>query len=294
MIKTLFLFAIMVSHLTFSYAQWDWCHLNLENTWVEYKYVSRTDLSVAKWASFRDTVSIEEMKAAFLTNHEKHWNISPYLGFDSIKTAGSKWLVIKSPKDNMHLQDIFADRKIKDNLTGTIIALKEPKLYMGFVVSPYPTYAAYEKGELVGHSGMCHGGGADFFSYSQQSVKTHDLTWNDSIASGAKLLGTIINLERATEQDWQECTFTALIYEKPNWETRTKPEYKAELLEPTYPSPNISYYFQSFQWIIQNLPYRTFKPYYTSDGRILLGRYLRVTVNKCGWLVEDYMDINSR
>ena len=40
--------------------------------------------------------------------------------------------------------------------------------------------------------------------------------------------------------------------------------------------------------------YQTFKPYYTSDGRILPGRYYRVTVNRCGWLVEDYMDINNR
>ena len=34
--------------------------------------------------------------------------------------------------------------------------------------------------------------------------------------------------------------------------------------------------------------------YYTTDFRILPARYYRVTVNKCGWLVEDYMVINKK
>lgn len=45
---------------------------------------------------------------------------------------------------------------------------------------------------------------------------------------------------------------------------------------------------------VERLPQGTFMPYYTTDFRILLGRYYRVTVNKCGWLVEDYMDINNK
>lgn len=42
------------------------------------------------------------------------------------------------------------------------------------------------------------------------------------------------------------------------------------------------------------LPQGTFRPYYTTDFRILPARYYRVTVNKCGWLVEDYMVINKK
>ena len=47
------------------------------------------------------------------------------------------------------------------------------------------------------------------------------------------------------------------------------------------------------QWFVEKLPYNTFRPLYTADFRILTGRYYRVTVNKCGWLVEDYLDINK-
>ena len=52
--------------------------------------------------------------------------------------------------------------------------------------------------------------------------------------------------------------------------------------------------FGKMQWFVRKLPYGTYRPLYTTDFRILTGRYYRVTVNRCGWLVEDYMDINNR
>lgn len=48
------------------------------------------------------------------------------------------------------------------------------------------------------------------------------------------------------------------------------------------------------QWFVEKLPYNTFRPLYTADFRILTGRYYSVTVNKCGWLVEDYLVINKQ
>ena len=32
-------------------------------------------------------------------------------------------------------------------------------------------------------------------------------------------------------------------------------------------------------------------PYFTTDLRQMTGRYYRVTVNKCGWLIEDYLNL---
>ena len=45
---------------------------------------------------------------------------------------------------------------------------------------------------------------------------------------------------------------------------------------------------------MENLQYNAFNPLYTTDYRCFLGRYYRVTVNKCGWLLEDYMTINRK
>jgi len=50
--------------------------------------------------------------------------------------------------------------------------------------------------------------------------------------------------------------------------------------------------FQNFKGFVERIPAKAFMPYYTTDFRIMTGRYYRVTVNKCGWLVEDYFSIN--
>jgi hypothetical protein len=52
--------------------------------------------------------------------------------------------------------------------------------------------------------------------------------------------------------------------------------------------------FQNFKGFVERIPAKAFMPYYTTDFRIMTGRYYRVTVNKCGWLVEDYFSINKR
>ena len=42
---------------------------------------------------------------------------------------------------------------------------------------------------------------------------------------------------------------------------------------------------------VENIPLGAFAPYFTTDMRVMTGRYYRVTVNKCGWLVEDYLNL---
>ncbi len=274
--RILLCLAFFQSPLACSYAQWSWCQLDLENTWAKYKHMSATDLAITRWNNFQDTVPVAEMRAAFLAYHDKRQPASPYQGFDSTKAGRDKSLVLRQGLS-----------------TGTTLLLHAPQHYMGFVVSPYPTSEVFRKGKLIAHSGTPYGGGSDFFCFAQQSVKTHDGQWSDSIASGAKLMGTILHLGSATKQDWPECSFSVMVYEKSDKDSRDYPRYDVELLLPEKPNPHINFYLQSFKWFVKNLPYQTFKPYYTTDCRILLGRFYRVTVNKCGWLVEDYMDINN-
>ena len=182
-------------HGSFCHAQWDWCKMDLENTWSEYKCISNTDLTVAEWKFFRDTVTVDEMKAAFLENHDKPGYTSPYVGFDSIETPGDKSLVLKIWPEGTQPQELYNRKNEKRPLTGAALLLHNPQNYMGFIVSPYPTYEAFQKGKLIAHCGTPYGGGADYFSYAQQTIKKHNGVWSDSIASGAKLMGTILQLD---------------------------------------------------------------------------------------------------
>ncbi len=270
-----------------------WPDLNLDRAWDEYRYHARFIPAGLRWRFFRDTVSVNEMKTAFLRYKSVPLYNSPYEGFDTLDTSKGKAVILRSPMKDMPMKDIFAKPKLRKRLTGDIVYLALPHPYMGFMVSPYAFYEVYQDGKLVGQEGKNHDGGADFFCYAQQATTTLHGEWSDSIASGAKLMGTILHLGSATKQDWPECSFSVMVYEKSDKDSRDYPRYDVELLLPEKPNPHINFYLQSFKWFVKNLPYQTFKPYYTTDCRILLGRFYRVTVNKCGWLVEDYMDINN-
>ena len=41
--------------------------------------------------------------------------------------------------------------------------------------------------------------------------------------------------------------------------------------------------------MVSDFPERAIKPYYTSDFRVLPGRFYRITSNSCGILVQDYL-----
>ena len=58
---------------------------------------------------------------------------------------------------------------------------------------------------------------------------------------------------------------------------------------PEKPDAETQKAFEAMKIFVENLVYNAYNPFYTSDFRIMTGRYYRVTVNKCGWMVEDYM-----
>ncbi|MBR3616299.1 MAG: DUF5030 domain-containing protein [Bacteroidaceae bacterium] len=47
----------------------------------------------------------------------------------------------------------------------------------------------------------------------------------------------------------------------------------------------------SLKRFVESLPSNSFAPYFTTDMRLMTGRYYKVTVNKCGWLIQDYLDL---
>ncbi len=268
----------------------EWPYLNLDKAWNEYRYHARFAPGGLKWRFFRDTVSVKEMKAAFWKNKDVPRHISPYIGFDTLGTSKGKAIILKSPLKDTPLKNVFTKQKLRNKLTGDIVYLVQPHQYMGFIVSPYAFYEVYQAGKLIGQEGKYHDGGADFFCYAQQATTTLHGEWNDSIMSGARLLGTMIELSEGIQQDRKEQKFTVLLHRKPEQEHPTKEEYTIELLEPQNPNQQIIEDFLVMKAYIEKLHYNAFKAYYTSDLRLLIGRYYRVTVNKYGWMVEDYIN----
>ena len=293
--KTIYLIIALVQWTTLAcYAQRNqgWPDLNLDRAWYEYRFHAKYSPSALKWRFFRDTVSVEEMKTAFLKYKNVPLHKSPYAGFDTILTSKGKAIILRSPMRDVPLKDILAKPKLRKKLTGDVVYLAQPHPYMGFIVSPYAFYEVYQDGKLVGQDGKNHDGGADFFSYAQQATSTLHGEWNDSIESGARLMGAMIGLSEGIQPGRPERIFSVLLHRKAEQKYPTREEYTIDLLAPENPDQQTLTDFLVMKTYIEKLHYNTFKPYYTTDFRFLLGRYYRVTVNRCGWLVEDYMDIN--
>ena len=70
-----------------------------------------------------------------------------------------------------------------------------------------------------------------------------------------------------------------------------KVTYTIELLVPENPDKEIELLFKDLKRFIESLSSKSFAPYFTTDMRLMTGRYYRVTVNKCGWLIEDYLNL---
>lgn len=265
-----------------------WPSLNIERAWDEYRYHADYSPYALKWRFFRDSVSVDEMKTAFSQYKEGPSRKSPYEGFDTIMTSKGKAAILRSPMKGTPMKVIFAKPRSRKKLTGDVVYLAQPRDYMGFTISPYAFYEVYKEGKLVGQEGKYHDGGADFFCYAQQATSTIHGEWSDSIANGARLLGALIGLSEGIQPNRPERIFSVLLHEK----TEQDNEYTIEMLQPENPDQQTIADFLVMKAYIEKLRKKSLKPYFTTDFRILMGRYYRVTVNKCGWLVEDYMDIN--
>lgn len=269
-----------------------WPDLNLDRAWYEYRYHANYSPYALKWRFFQDTISVNEMKDAFLRYKDVPLQKSPYSGHDTLMTTKGKAVILRSPMKDESLKDILGKPKLRKKLTGDVVYLAQPHPYMGFTVSPYAFYEVYKDGKLVGQDGKYHDGGADFFSYAQQATTTLHGEWNDSIESGARLMGAMIGLSEGIQADRPERIFSVLLRRKAEQTYPTREEYTIDLLQPEKPDKQTLTDFLVMKKYIEKLHYNSFKPYYTTDFRLLLGRYYRVTVNRCGWLVEDYMRIN--
>ena len=76
----------------------EWLNYNLNKEWQTYQYRSKDDLYLLREKYFRDTITIDDMKAAFRANKDKPFNFSPYSGHDSIFSFRGNLLNLVRPK----------------------------------------------------------------------------------------------------------------------------------------------------------------------------------------------------
>ncbi len=271
---------------------------------------------------FGDSVSVEEMKAAFYKFKDAPASQqSEFAGYDSLNsyfTLGPG-VVLKSPLrecPKVKLGDVRCvwngrfnpvqllnkegqpQEKLLEKIrqigekawkNGEFVTLHSPRRYMGFIVSPTPSLKVYRDGQLIARAGSSYSY-ADFFSLAQRTTHVLDGKWYHNVGGGARLMGLLLGISSASNRIDSEKTFSVLLYEKDTSRGARKP-YSIELLSPTEPDEETRQLFKEMKYFIENLPKGTFMPYYTTDFRIMTGRYYRVTVNKCGWLIEDYLKL---
>ncbi len=327
--KHLFAITLTALAITGVYGQDMTSFSHLHNRWGEYLLNYGQDPYILRKNHFRDTVSVQEMKEAFFKykDVDKTLRKSPYEELDSIKEMpyGTSVLLLsplqRHPQKEMReyhavwrgwngifLSDIRDKNGVSHDdiakklyqsseewLNGEVVSLKEPRWYMGFFVSPIPQLLVYERGKVVALEG-CDVHTPDFFTYADRSMFVLDGHWDSKIRAGAKLMGAMHAAETNVNLYHPERTFSVLLYDnsskkKDKYKKCTEP-YTLELLEPEEPDEDTKALFNSFKSYVEHIPVKAFKPYYTTDFRIMTGRYYRVTVNKCGWLVEDYFSIN--
>ena len=269
----------------------------LGKAWSDYEKneMDKNFLSLS-WKLYKE-VSLEEMKQAFYNNRNAKAKDKEIHYEDFIVT-----------KPELHPEDIYLRvyPTLKDNPServdeGMEITLSNPKWYMGFIVSPRAYFEVYNSGKKTVFAPYATY--SDIFAYAAyRPVLQLDgpYNWHRDTGWGARLVGTL-HAMRTDEHWWlkDEKQFSVLLYKKKDEEkvqdyqgihTRLRRVYYSlELLEPGNPDKETQKLFDDLKRFVEELPLGTFAPYFTSDTRVMTGRYYRVTVNKCGWLIEDYL-----
>jgi len=297
----------------------------LGERWNDYLQKPREDMTFLHYRYFTNTIGVKEMKEAFWKYKDAEPQKSIYEGFDSITfPVQGSWngIMLVSPLKqhpdkkvrecrgvwsyfgNCNLLDLVdkkgvSQKDLLEKLTGDVnrqwidgelLVVEEPRWYMGFTVSPTVYWSIYKKGKLLADNSISLVT-PDFFTYAERTSFTFDGSWDDDLQDGARMLGTLCGMDYLPLDDEGERTFSVLLYQKPTPKGKSYLDrpYTLELLEPVNADKETLRLFNDLKRFVEVLPNKTFNPYYTTDFRIMTGRYYRVTVNKCGWLVEDYL-----
>ncbi|MCM1372677.1 MAG: DUF5030 domain-containing protein [Bacteroides sp.] len=321
-------FAIILASLSMLgvHGQEKMSFFNFEDKWNEYQ-LKESEKPRFLHRIFKDSVSVEEMKEAFLKYKDVPKNKRKSdVEYDTVALVMSPYSVmIESPQRRHPQKEVRECRAVwhfsnskrligdlidkngesrkdlveqlnKDYSTwldGDMVTLNSIQWYMGFMVSPQASLRIYDKGEIVCGEYVSSLPESDFFSFASESnyMLMDYPDWTIRLNDGARLLGVLHNMQSNPYLHRFERTFSVLLHSNLPGNVDKK-AYTIELLEPKDADGETMRQFKEFKEFVERIPKGAFKPYYTTDFRIMTGRYYRVTVNKCGWLVEDYFSIN--
>lgn len=295
---------------------------NLSKSWSEYQQTTKYSLTDFSRRYFKDTISVTEMKEAFYKNKDAKFTKSPYAGLDSVKRTGAigESVMILSPLRNHPKKEVrecrgvwnrlgtfslvdlldkngasqqtllkkIKNEELKKMMNGEIISLRAPRWYMGYVVSPTAKMEVYMDGDILSKSPNVDY--SDFFAYANHYSAALDGEWHHNVSGGARLLGALHGLNTIKHAQTSEKIFSVLLYTK-TYNRSNKVTYTIDLLLPENPDKETEMLFKDLKRYIESIPSKSFAPYYTTDLRPMTGRYYKVTVNKCGWLIQDYLDL---
>lgn len=259
---------------------------------------------------FRDTVSVDEMRQAFAKYKDALEPENAFQGYDSVISCpiGENIVLRSALSDNAkkksesfrktwawfghfalaNVQDSEGKPQEKmlkalreDKLQGDFVTMREPRRYMGYTVSPHAYAERYENGKVTRRSGS-NSGYADFFSQIQRTKSVFDGDWYHYVNDGVRLLGLLFSINTSVNIMPEQCSFSVLLYESGG-------HYSLELLSTDTSDENTAKIFDALKRMVSDFPERAIKPYYTSDFRVLPGRFYRITSNSCGILVQDYL-----
>lgn len=289
----------------------------------DYKH-SKEDLA----RMFRlDTVSLAEMRA----HYEQYANAAPpanvYAGKDSV---GGIWnmLLVRSPLADapvkearsgrgvwkfppLQLKGIQGDKsagstfdrlvkkyavKSRDAkqgnsassaaypgwFSGPLVLLANPVYDMGFIVSGAPWFLSYEEGSLQ-YSTYIQGA-PDFYSYLSRRGAL-DGYWHSGIAAGMYQFSLAASSQLPPAAGQQPVRFTWLLT------IDAHGRQDAQLLAPKSPDEATRQAFERLRTFVQKLRSGLFHEFYTSDGRVLPGRYIQALYDERGWQFQDLMTL---
>ena len=261
----------------------------LGKQWSEYEKdkVDKNFLSLYS-RQYNETVSVDEMKQAFYKNRnakakDKEIHYEDFVVIKPELRPGDTYVrTYPTLKDH-------PEKKVRE---GEEIMLVNPKWYMGFAVTPRVFYEVYNGGKrTIAAPDAWY---SDFFAYAAyKPILWLDgpYNWHQDTGWGAHLIGTL-HAMRTAEHLWLkgEKQFSVLLYTK-TYPMSYRVSYSLELLEPQEPDGETQKLFEDLKDFVEQIPSKAFAPYFTTDLRQMTGRYYRVTVNKCGWLIEDYLNL---
>lgn len=165
---------------------------------------------------------------------------------------------------------------------GSVTLLRDPKYYMGFVVSASPYFFHYDNGRPKYIISGINSGAPDFYSSLSLIL---DGDWAAQIPDGMYRFSLYASGEIVPRpsRGQKEIRFTWLLT------IDTKGRQDAHLLSPEAPDGETLRAFKGLRTFVRRLRPGIFRMLYTSDGRLLPGRYLKALYDERGWLIEDLL-----